>query len=100
MTKLRKQLDQIDAWLCAEGGADLADVLSALRGPEGDDRALKARTTIWIRRTAFPCLAEQPMQTLKMETSVPFVFPMGPSHFDHHIRQAAIALEFEGGEEP
>ncbi len=58
--KVREALDQIDKVL-AVGDADaraLWSVLSALRGPDSKDYALKSATTSVIRYTAFPLAAK------------------------------------------
>ena len=106
--KLRKQLDQIDTWLCEEGGEKLWDVLSALRGPDVDDTVdLKETTTIVIRAAAFPQCAEMISKGHDYESEVAdrafFITPYKTptmtvrqkglsQHFYNHIRFAWAAL--------
>lgn len=103
--KLRKQLDQIDEWLTEEGGAQLWDVLTALRGPDNsEDRYLKFLTTNHIRTTAFPKLAQQYWHgdahfgtaAQRVHLTVHGEFPSTTntdvSHFGVHITNAARAL--------
>lgn len=114
--KLREFLDQIDRMLLdPEVGGSLADVLSALRGPDDLDgrQRLKEQTTIPIRRAAFPRVCE-----INIPSQVPLIFPRTndtartrwdtyrPSgqaegvflnrtrwgHFENHAQDAAHAL--------
>jgi hypothetical protein len=71
----------------------LWDVLSALRGPDSNDVAVKARTTEVIRTRAFPCTAltrcgpadfAPPGNPLLVDTS-------GLSYFDHFRMHAVFA---------
>lgn len=94
--KLRKQLDQIDEWLCEPGGEDLSAVLSATRGP--DDASDKFPTQL-IRSIAFPKLAARANKcydpwhnwAFAPPCSV-YVEPTATGHYLSHIRMAATVL--------
>lgn len=54
--ELRAELDRIEEFLMGPQGADLAMVLSALRGPDETNEIVKESTTNFIRNAAFPRL--------------------------------------------
>lgn len=101
--KLRHQLDTIDGWLSEKGGDLLWDVLTALRGPDAGtyNYELKDRTTIHIRRAAFPRTADgyvklgTATQRAQFDTLRSFKRPGlndELTHFQQHIGAAARAL--------
>jgi hypothetical protein len=96
--ELRAELDRIEDFLMGPHGAELANVLSALRGPDFPDvDHVKEETTIHIRRAAFPRLAAQ-LSSFRLGwalwTDRPFKMPRpGTGHFYAHVRTAAIALK-------
>ena len=104
--KLRDALDVIQGFLLDPAiGGELADVLSALRGPDSDDMQMKIRTTNHIRRAAFPEM-EKPLITgivdgtalrrwdLWVEGPMNITHPIHNQspHFLSHIRRAREAL--------
>lgn len=98
--KLRAELDRIGEFLAGPNGAALADVLSALRGPDSNDVALKERTTTLIRRAAFPQLLATPISegsasasSWSLQVNVAgIILPLPRDHFSNHIKSAADAL--------
>ena len=74
-TTTRGMLDLIDKFLarCDEESGKLWDVLSALRGPDDKDEALKKHSTMLIRQAAFPKL----QKAVEMESSS--MWQCGPS---------------------
>ena len=98
--RVRKLLDDIDTVL-AEGSndsADLAKVLSALRGPDNVDSALKGSTTAFIRRAAFPKTYDAWLddafshQWSFWTNGEHITMAWRVDHFRDHIYQAAQAL--------
>jgi len=105
--KVREVLDTIDAMLTqgeAQDARDLWDVLAALRGPDTDNDELKDRTTVPIRRAAFPkmtALYEAGIRQVgavftptyrSREEADTFVPEEDDSHFSYHARLAAKVL--------
>lgn len=111
---LRAELDRIEDFLMGPEGAALAAILSALRGPDNDDRFLKSKTTLHIRRAAFPRIAEESARSRNswgdtemnlgwvmfspfrqgtpeppLETSLDLCWS---KHFMRHIRSAVFSL--------
>lgn len=117
--ELRAELDRIEEFLMGPQGADLAMVLSALRGPDNDNDTVKECTTTFIRTTAFPRLGHIPaapgLGANAREAWVMYLDPRGfttnhdyliararaahgidavvRSHFTGHARRAAVILE-------
>ncbi len=81
-------------------GARLWDVLAALRGPDGEQYGLKARTTSVIRTIAFPKTASTHNHDLPASfgsKSTPIdTTGATSSHFEGHIKAAKSALRFMG----
>jgi hypothetical protein len=79
---------------------NLWDILSALRGPDVDPLfTIKGRTTVHVRRAAFPRLAlkaDMFRQSLGIpadfHAEYPFEEPRPFSHFNDHIVEARRAL--------
>jgi len=109
--KLRKVLDQIDKALCdSEIGEPLANILSALRGPDvAGNETVKYHTTQVIRSAAFPKLAKLARDTgnviggskiwlmAKPENTFFCCDRCDPdtnagTHFTAHVRRAAADL--------
>lgn len=105
---LRQKLDIIDGWLCELGARDLADVLSAIRGPDSENDGLKSVTTMVIRTAAFPKTAAESTGWNQDYTGWMFAMPedvyQNPIftedswHFRHHAELAAKALGIYRGE--
>lgn len=99
---LRAELDRIQDFLMGPEGGDLADVLSALRGPDVEPDYVKDRTTVHIRRAAFPKLslgssaAFTAHSRWTMWTREPF-YPAAANgnHFRIHAENAGRVLELE-----
>lgn len=119
METAREVLDWLDEWMAArasEGSGEalkLWSVMSALRGPDDPKSDLKDRTTVYIRREAFPRLAEvasRRVTDVDLPTGLPadggrycyISFSPSPSpeipteitgdHFKDHVYVAARAL--------
>lgn len=97
---LRARLDVIDGWL-AEGDAlssELADVLSAIRGPDGDSDVVKSSSTTFIRKEAFPKASDAYDQNVFTMWSFHrygdqiHLSEDNEYHFNDHIERAAKAL--------
>lgn len=100
---VRTILDQIDEFLCGPDGLELADILSALRGPDHNydcgTSLLKERTTTHIRAAAFPLLKAK--NESRRKYNIDWSFQQEKSlvidnyihhHFLGHIRMAREAL--------
>lgn len=99
---LASALDIIDQLLChVHIGKDLANILSALRGPDDEDYDTKAATTCRVRRLAFPKACKKDLTAAHLPwvyTSTkmcPFpILEVGSSvHFQDHIKWARQVLE-------
>lgn len=101
----RDVLNMLDTFLSSDKTDNderqkLWNILTALRGPDNDDIYQKERTTVPIRRAAFPKMAEQsdiwPCGAQFMSFSIANVPDFTPrdddTHFDFHARAAARAL--------
>lgn len=118
MKTMREALDAIDGFLVDDAVEPvekrrLWDVLSALRGPDSRDEALKQETTVNIRRAAFPLTAQARMPGGKyydvtrewlgasFTDARPlrlFDFPMDVSaHFTDHVWRSTESLEIREG---
>lgn len=100
---LREVLDIIDEVLAQynETSGKLADVLGALRGPDNNYTGLKDRTTVLIRRAAFPRVVDSgsdadhrwAMYTDHEQIEVSDLDRVADEyHFTNHIKWAAKAL--------
>lgn len=102
--ELRKVLNVIEKALLSDTRLciQLWDVLTALRGPDTYDKELKDRTTVPIRRAAFPQLAKVedengcgyiPASFSNFEgNAFDKKWADGPTHFAAHAKRAATAL--------
>lgn len=105
---LRAELDRIEDFLMGPEGKQLADVLSALRGPDAGGGGLKFRTTNFIRTAAFPKLTEASQDRDGLDgsandswmldrngehISVPTGVNKPSYHFLSHIESAARVLD-------
>lgn len=106
----REMLDAIDSFLVeapVEEARSLWDVLTALRGPDNGNDAVKDETTLPIRRTAFPKMAAMSREAGDANRTGAIFFPYYSSptgfsdvvrtsrpdgHFFYHTVQAARAL--------
>lgn len=107
--RVRELLNTIDNMLMkqdtyeeAKDSSDLWSVLSALRGPDSGDDRVKDKTTVLIRRAAFPRTTREGRGTpqavftgvydFRPEVLMETVNEAVDHHFESHIAQAALAL--------
>lgn len=96
--KVRKALAVVEDVLLGhdQDARDLWAILTALRGPDDGDYEMKSRTTVPVRRAAFPRLArniQRAYHIADFDSSEPLPVVAFSSHFNGHIADAVIALK-------